>query len=195
MEPWVWAVVIFFAGLALAMLEVFIPSGGIIGFLSLTAVVASIVLAFRQSPGTGFTFLGLAIVGLPAAFSTALHFFPRTRMGQRMILGAPSDDEVISDDDPRKQLRALVGRHGAALSVMLPSGRVRIDGRLYDAMSEGLPIEAGENVVVIDIRGGSLVVRIASPAAPRAASDDPLARPIESWGIDPFDEQGKSSRG
>ncbi len=188
MEPWAWAIVIFSAGLALAMLEVFIPSGGVLGFLSLSAVVVSIVLAFRHSPGTGFTFLGMAIVGLPAAFTTALHFFPRTRMGQRMILGAPSDDEVISEEDPRKVLRAMVGKHGVTLSVMLPSGRVRIDDRLYDAMSEGLPIEAGEPVTVIDVRGGSLVVRVSSQEPPRTNPTDPLARPIESWGIDPFDE-------
>jgi len=190
MEPWVWAVVILFAGLALAMLEVFIPSGGIIGFLSLTAVVVSIVLAFQESPGTGFAFLGLAIVGLPAAFATALHFFPRTRMGQRMILGAPSDEEVLPVEDPRRQLRSMIGKHGVTLSVMLPSGRVRIDDRLYDAMSEGLPIEAGETVTVIDVRGGSLVVRVATQAMPRKSAEDPLARPIESWGDDPFDEPG-----
>jgi membrane-bound ClpP family serine protease len=192
MEPWAWAIVIFSAGLALAMLEVFVPSGGVLGFLSLAAVVVSIVLAFRHSPGTGFTFLGLAIVGLPAAFTTALHFFPRTRMGQRMILGAPSDDEVISEEDPRKALRAMVGKHGVTLSVMLPSGRVRIDDRLYDAMSEGLPIEANQQVTVIDVRGGSLVVRISSQEPPRKNPTDPLARPIESWGIDPFNDTSNS---
>jgi len=109
-------------------------------------------------------------------------------MGQRMILGAPSDDEVISDEDPRKVLRGMVGKHGVTLSVMLPSGRVRIDDRLYDAMSEGLPIEANEPVTVIDVRGGSLVVRVASHELPRANPADPLARPIESWGIDPFED-------
>ncbi len=190
MEPWAWAVVILFAGMALAMLEVFIPSGGVLGFLSLTAVVASVVLAFRESPATGFTFLGLAIIGLPAAFATALHFFPSTRMGRRMILGAPTDDEMLPDDDPRKQLKSLVGKHGVAISVMLPSGRVRIDGRLHDAFSEGLPIEAGQDVTVIDVRGGSLVVRIASVDTEPRNTEDPLARPIEGWGIDPFNEQG-----
>lgn len=189
MEPWAWAVAIFFIGMGLAMLEVFIPSGGVLGFLSLTAVVVSVVLAFRESPSTGFTFLGLAIVGLPAAFATALHIFPSTRMGRRMILSAPTDEEVLPDADPRRQLKAFIGKQGVAASVMLPSGRVRIDGRLYDALSEGLPIEADQQVTVIDVRGGSLVVRIASERNPSRNPEDPLTRPIEGWGIDPFDEQ------
>lgn len=189
MQPWVWAAVILTAGLALAMLEVFVPSGGILGFLSVTAVVAAVVLAFTESPGIGFTFLVLAVVGLPSVFSVALHYFPHTSMGRRVILGPPTADEVSPEDEQRRHLKSLVGKYGAAISVMLPSGKVQIEGNLYDAMSEGLPIEAGQSVVVVDARGGSLIVR--TSMAPKAAPKSDgglLERPFESWGVDPFRE-------
>jgi membrane-bound ClpP family serine protease len=193
MDTWVWAVVILAAGMVLAMLEVFIPSGGILGVCSLIAVVISVITAFTYHPSTGFTFLGLAIIGVPTALGIAFHFFPSTRMGQRMMLAPPSEDEVTPDDDPRLLLKGLIGKHGEAQSVMLPSGRVQIDGQLHDAMSEGLPIEAGQHVVVVAVRSGSLVVRPSTaPKAAEPTGDGLLERPFETWGIDPFEEEGKS---
>jgi membrane-bound ClpP family serine protease len=187
MDSWVWAIVILVAGLGLAMLEVFVPSGGILGFLSVAAVIASVVLAFYESPAIGFTMLGVAVVGLPSAFSVALHFFPRTSMGRRVILGPPTDEEVSPDDDVRRHLKSLVGKYGVTTSVMLPSGRVRIEDRLYDATSEGLAIEANQSVVVVEVRSGGLVVRAAKAPQSAPKSDGTLLdRPFESWGIDPF---------
>jgi hypothetical protein len=43
---------------------------------------------------------------------------------------------------------------------MLPSGLIRIDGRSYDASSEGMPIEAGQRVKVVDVQTNRLVVRL-----------------------------------
>lgn len=189
MEYWVWAIMILTTGLALAMLEVFVPSGGILGFLSVTAVIAAVVLAFAYDVLVGFTFLGVAVIGLPSAFSVALHFLPRTSVGRRVILGAPSNEEVSPEDEQRRLLKSLVGKYGVTLSVMLPSGRVRIEGRLYDAMSEGLPIEANQSVVVVEARGGNLVVRAAAaPKSAPASEGSLLERPFESWGVDPFRE-------
>lgn len=189
MDAWVWASIILVAGLALAMLEVFVPSGGILGFLSVTAVVASVVLAFKTGPGVGFTFLGIAVVGLPTVFSVALHYFPRTAIGQRVILGPPTDEEVSPDDELRRHLKSLVGKYGVAISMMLPSGKVQIEGRLYDASSEGLPIDAGQSVMVVDLRAGGLIVRMAAaPKASTASEGSLLERPFESWGVDPFRE-------
>ena len=102
MHPVIWSVLLLAFGLALAMLEVFIPSAGILGFLSLSAIVTAIVLAFSFS-GTivGFLFLGIAAISLPATVIVAFKWLPSTPFGRRLMLGTPKEKEVLPDDDPR----------------------------------------------------------------------------------------------
>ncbi len=192
MQDLLFPVLLLIAGLGLAVLEVFVPSAGVLGFLSVSAVIASVVIAFfNGGPSAGFPFLVLAAAGLPGAFALALYLLPRTSMGQRVILGPPTSDEVLPDDAERQ--RQLIGKIGVTQSVMLPSGRVKIEGQLYDALSEGLPIEAGQTVAVVNLRGGSLVVR-PSKAAPTPKSEGSLLdRPFESFGVDPFQDEDESA--
>ena len=69
---------------------------------------------------------------------------------------------------------------------MLPSGAVEIDGQTIDALSEGVPIESGQRVRVIEVRGMRVVVRPADDEPP--TTDDVLSQPIDSLGLEPFDD-------
>ncbi|HUY36896.1 MAG TPA: NfeD family protein [Pirellulales bacterium] len=188
MDPLFWAAVLMLLGLALASAEVFVPSGGIIGFLSLVAVIAAVGLAFFRGPWYGLSFLGLAVLAVPAVLAAALHFWPETRLGRRFLLAVPTSADVLPDDDQRRELKSLVGRVGEAKSLMLPGGAVLIDGRHVDALSEGMAIEKGAWVKVVEVRGTRIVVR---PTAERPRSDDPddpLSQPFDEMGLNPFDE-------
>ena len=70
---------------------------------------------------------------------------------------------------------------------MLPSGAVVIDGRTIDALSEGTPIEAGQRVRVIEVRGNRVVVRLAE-GEQGPPSDDVLSQPIETLGLDSLED-------
>src|SRR6185312_15262170 len=50
MDYLAWAAILLAIGLSLAMLEVFVPSGGLLGFMSMTSMLAAIFLAFRHGP-------------------------------------------------------------------------------------------------------------------------------------------------
>jgi membrane-bound serine protease (ClpP class) len=190
----VWAALLLAVGLGLIALEVFIPSGGILGFLAACAVVASVVVAFFSGPQTGVAFLMISVVGMPLVVVAAIKYWPYTPMGRRMLLKGPSGDDVIPRDE---HLTALVGRYGTAKSLMLPSGAVTIDGRTVDAISEGMTIERGQPIRVIKVRGNRVFVRSVDPdevpedfatdEAPKDEKDD-LSRPIESLGLDPFED-------
>ena len=190
MEPWVWAVLLFLLAMSLAMLEVFLPSGGILGFLSVCSVIGALVLAFRSGPTAGLAILAATIVGTPLAIMAALKVWPHTPIGRRVMLGVPTADEVLPDSPRQRALRELIGHTGKARSAMLPSGAVLVDGRTIDAVSMGVAIEAGQAVRVIDVRGNRVLVRPLDDdqevAEPRA--DDPLSQPIESLGIEPLDD-------
>jgi len=190
MEPLIWAALLLLLGLTLVLLEVFVPTGGLLGFLSLTAILVGIGLAFRQNAAYGFGFLLVAAVAVPTALGFAFRFLPRTPIGRRILPTVPTSKDVLPDNEERRALRGLVGKLGQAKSMMLPSGAVVVEGRTIDAVSEGMPIEPGQLIRVIEVRGTRVVVRPveAGEEKPPPASDDPLSRPIDTLGIDPFDD-------
>ncbi len=53
LDPLSWAVLLMLIGCGLVVMEVFIPSGGILGFLSGVCIIGSIVMAFRRDSTTG----------------------------------------------------------------------------------------------------------------------------------------------
>ena len=187
MDPLVWAAILLLLGLLLLVGEVFVPSGGVLGFLSIASLVSGIVLAFyHRGIEAGVVFLSVTAILVPMALAAAFRWWPHTPMGRRLLLDVPRSDEVLPDTPQRRALRQMVGRLGVAKTVMLPSGAVTVDGVSIDAISEGMPIEAGQRVRVIEVHGNRVVVRPAEDAPPEP--DDMLSRPIESLGIDGLDE-------
>lgn len=189
MDPLAWSVLLLVLGLALVCLEVFVPSGGVLGFLALGSLVAGIVLAFyHRGAQVGLLFLLVTAVAVPVAVMFAFRYWPKTPMGRRILLGVPSAEEVLPDSPQRQKLRQLVGKLGVAKSLMMPSGAVEIGGQTIDALSEGMPIEKGQRVKVIEVRGTRVLVRPTDEDEPVASTDDVLSRPIESIGLDSLED-------
>ncbi len=186
---WVWAILLLVLGIGLAVLELFIPSAGILCVLAAASVVGAVIMGFRQGPIMGFSILVAAVVGLPAMLVLALKYWPRTAMGRRVLLAAPKSEEVLPDDPSLRALKAMVGRVGRAKSRMLPAGIISIDGRTIDALSEGTPIDPGQAVRVIEVRGNRVVVRRVEEETPSQSAENPLERPINSVVPDPFEEE------
>jgi membrane-bound ClpP family serine protease len=195
MSPVFWAAILLLVGLSLVMAEIFVPSGGVIGFLSFASILAAIAMAFYQSgPTIGIMFLLVSCIAVPAVLSAAFRFLPGTPVGRRLLPDIPTSEEVLPDSEERRRLRQLVGRIGQAKSKMLPSGAVQVDDQIIDAVSEGQPIEPGERVRVIEVRGAMVVVRpvddsaVDDRAEKQQPADDILSRPIDTLGLDPFDD-------
>lgn len=189
MELWVLSLLLLIAGLALAALEIFFTSGGLIGFLSFAAIVGAVILGFQSSTGMGLGVLATAIIGVPTVVMAALHWLPETAVGRKLILHAPTSDDVLPDDPKLRSLRTLVGKVGQAKSKMLPAGVVKIEGRTVDCVSEGMAVEPGTWVRVLEVRGNRVVVRPLDPgeAPPDRSPEDPLSKPAD---VDPFDSNG-----
>ena len=187
LDPLGWAVVLLALGCGFLVLEVFIPSGGLFGFFAAICVIGSMVMAFRRDVTTGLSFMAVAVFAVPAVVGLAFKYWPKTPMG-RAFLGDLPDPAMTHVDDPR---RALVGKVGVAQSMMLPSGAVLIDGQIIDAVSQGLAIDPGQPVVVVEVKANRVMVRPARPHEVRTADlnpDDLLSRPIQDFGIESLDE-------
>jgi membrane-bound serine protease (ClpP class) len=183
-----WASLLLLLGLGLVMLEVFVPSGGILGCLAGISLLVAVILAFVSSPYSGLGFVAICIVALPICLAVALHYWPSTPMGRRILLPTTDGDEMLPDDEFRRELKDLVGKLGVAKSLMLPSGAVQVGDRLIDAVSEGPAIEPGQKVRVIEVRSNRVVVSPAEDSAPVLSGSDELSRPIDTIGLDPFED-------
>jgi len=186
-DPIVWAILLMLVGCVVLVLEVFIPSGGILAVMATAAFVGSILLAFQRSAETGFAFVTTTIIAVPAVLTLAFKYWPKTRFGKAFLGELPTDADVLPDDPHR----ALLGRVGVARSKMLPSGAVEIEGHMIDAMTLGQAIEPGQYVVVTEVRANRMVVRPAKgnerPGRPTSPADL-LNRPIEELGIESLED-------
>ncbi len=190
MDPLVWSSLLLLLGLTLVICEVFIPSGGVLGLLSVAALVAGVSLAFyNKGIEIGLLFLTVATVLVPTALALAFRYWPQTPMGRRLLLDVRSGEDMLPDTPERRKLAQLVGKLGVAKTLMLPSGAVVIEGRTIDALSEGMSIEAGQRVRVVAVHGSRVVVRPADDSEELPPEDvDMLSRPIESLGIDSLED-------
>jgi len=154
------AVILLAVGIVLVLLEVFIPSGGILAVLATTAIIAAIVLGFRHGTNTGFVFLGVVIVSVPVMIILGLKLFPSTPVGKKVILTPAVETPVqrgaagVSDED----FSRLLGKSGKTATALRPSGIVEIDNQRYSAVAEGEMIEKGMEIVVVRVDGNSIVV-------------------------------------
>jgi membrane-bound serine protease (ClpP class) len=188
LDPIGWAMVLLALGCGLLILEVFIPSGGILSFLAFAAVIGSMVMAFQRNTTTGLSFIAIALVAVPLAIGLGLKLWPSTPMGRAMLGELPTDEEVR----PENPHRHLVGRVGVAQSLMLPSGAILVDGQYIDAVSQGIPIDPGEPVMVVEVRANRVMVRPAKPDEVQHAAlpqDELLSRPIEEFGLEGLDDE------
>lgn len=187
LDPLSWAIILMIIGCGLVVLEIFIPSGGVLGFLALVAIIASVFAAFRRDVTTGFGFIAVSLIGVPVVVGLAFRYWPYTPMG-KAFLGELPDEEEIRPEDPRRE---LVGRLGIAKSKMLPSGSVSIDGRMIDAVTTGVAIDPGQTIVVVEVRGNRVVVRPADDGDIRqqpGIAKDFLETPVEDLGIESIDD-------
>jgi len=137
------------AGFIFLILEVFVPSGGILGLLSLGSTVFGIYALFHQ----GHTFVAfLAMVFFLASFWAMFTFMIR-----RLRFPATLPPDTATSVDHR--IADLVGREGVTLTPLRPAGMASIDGRKVDVVTLGDFIKKDIPIRVVDISGNRVVVR------------------------------------
>ena len=148
------------AGVAAVIVEMFVPALGLIGAGGLAAIVASIVMVYREF-GTlvGSIYLGAAIIVLPVLFVLYFRYLPRTFVGKRLIQQDVQDREAGYSSYTAEKYDGLVGKEGVALTVLRPVGTVLIDDNKYSAVTAGEFVERDQPIVVSKVEGSRIVVR------------------------------------
>lgn len=161
----IWAFVLLGAAALLFVIEILIPSGGIIGLLAFaTALGAVVAFSFESTTWGVISLLGLILL-VPLCINFALKVIPHTPIGKGLILGTDDQDEeeLSRTESARKEeeqrRKALVGAEGVTTTTMRPIGSVKIDGVTIEASSESGMLEAGAKVRVTRVDGSTVKVR------------------------------------
>ncbi len=178
MSPVVWVAALFLVGIGVIVLEVFVPSGGVLGFVSVAAIIAAIATAFLElGVGAGTAMIALSVVVVPVILGLAFRWFPETPLGRRVLPAPPEAADVVPDAPRRRRARDLVGQRGRTTSDLLPWGTVEVGSESLDGVSDGGPIDAGSEIIVVAAQGAAVVVRPAPVAAAPKRAAEPVAEP------------------
>ncbi len=147
-DPFVSGIFIF-VGYVSMILEVFVPSGGVLGLVSLASSVFGIYSLFYQ----GHPIIALIAIAFYIASFFAMFKFMMRRLN---FSGSLPPDTSTSVD---RRITDLVGREGVALTPLRPARMARIDGRKIDVVTLGDFIDKDVPVRVVDNSGNRVVVR------------------------------------
>lgn len=157
------AVLLLLAGLTVLVVEVFVPSGGMLAIITTVLLCLSVSFAygawFRTSPIAFWGFVFVLILLVPTTLGSAFSILPRTPMGKRALLQAPELARVEPFADEAARLQKLVGKFGTTVTQLNPGGMVLLDGERLHGCSEGMMIDSQTSVEVLGIRGTRVVVR------------------------------------
>ena len=168
-----WEVLIFALGVILVVLEIFaIPGFGVAGVAGIIAMVVGLTLSlvdnvvFEDPEFTGEG-LNLLMRSLSLVLVAILFGLIGSIWATRKILTTSAfsnlslKSEQLREDGyvgVETRQEEVVGSIGSAHTVLRPSGKVMIEGRLYDAKSEYGFIEKGEAVKVTRYETGQVYV-------------------------------------
>ena len=188
MEPFYWSMILVALGFGVVLLELFVPSAGILGLVAAILFVSGIAAGYLHSLWLGTTLLAVVACCLLVLFVMMVKVWPSTPLGRRILIGTMSQDEVMPVGEEYEHEK-LVDQKGIAKTKMLPSGMIKIGDRTYDAVSDGFAIEAGQAIKVVAIKMNRILVQPidADTGTQDFSSDDVLSQPFEDLGIDPIE--------
>ncbi len=154
---WGWIAALVLLGLVFAFAEILVPSGGVLAILTGLSLLGAVVAAFSLGWSEGLITLSAAAVLTPVVILVALRLLPRTPLGRRLIL--PPPETAKAGDLAHLDPAALTGRTGVARTLLRPAGKVEVDGRPLDCVTEGEIVQPGTRVKVLAVHGARVVVR------------------------------------
>ena len=172
------AIALLAGGLFILLLELFIPSAGMLFFAACGCIIASVIVAFQAGTTVGGVFLGLVVVLAAVLPGIGFQLWRRSPLGRQMFLEIDPEETERDRAAANSPTADLIGEVGKTLTPHRPSGVTEINGRRVDTVSEGVMIDEHETVRVVAVTGNRVVVRKYTPTQPDP--NDPFAFDPES---------------
>ncbi len=151
------SVILFVAGIALLLIELFIPGFGIFGGLGLASLVLCIIFQARNATEALILLLIIAAVVLALIFIAARSFKRGILYRSSIVLknSAKKDEGYFANEDKTR----FAGKTGISLTPLRPSGIASIDGEKTDVVTDGEYIPKDTQIKVESVIGARVVVR------------------------------------
>ena len=157
---------IFFLGIVLLLLEIFvIPGFGIAGISGIILILAGIFLSLVKHPlsassiqlARAFYTLSLAIIITFIAIILMWRYLPHTGLWKRLVLSfKEAKKEGFQSAASQK---SYLGKTGKSATPLRPSGKAIIAGNTLDVITEGEFIEMDKEIKVIAVEGSKIIVK------------------------------------
>ena len=169
-----WEIILFIIGLILIAFEIFvIPGFGISGISGIALVVTGLILSLLNNvnfdfepvhPGDTGKAILTVIGGLTLGFGLILYL--SSKIGSKGLFRKLALETTLENKEGyvgvSLEADNLVGKTGVASTVLRPSGKVKVDGKVYDAVSvNGEFIEKGIQVIIVRYETGQVYVEAA----------------------------------
>ena len=167
-----WEIILFIVGFILLAVEILIiPGFGVPGILGITFMVSGLILSLLDNvifdfdevqPARVSAAIGTVLISIILSFFLSVWASSKLFASRKGIFRNFALNTIISTDPSYvgvdQQDVPLTGKKGVAQTVLRLSGKVLVEGTVYDAMSEGPFIEKGEKIRITRHEAGQVYV-------------------------------------
>ncbi len=165
-----WEILIFLIGLVLIALELFvIPGFGIAGILGIVLIITGLTLSMLNNLDFDFRLVKneeiskalLTVIG-GVSLGFILIVYLSNKIGTKGIFRNLALNNTLDNKSGyigvSMEAASIVGKQGKSATVLRLSGKVNVEGKIYDAISEDGFIEKDTEIVVVRYETGQVYV-------------------------------------
>lgn len=143
-------------GLVLLILELVVPSFGILSVLGAICLFGGVMMA-SSDPKEAVYMLVIALLVAIVVVIAAIRTFKHRGVWNRFILKEQLTTSKGFTSNPDRSY--LIGMSGEAISPLRPAGTAMIQGERVDVVTKGSFISANQSIVVVEVEGVRVVVK------------------------------------
>lgn len=151
------ALILFIAGMALLLVEMFLPGFGIFGGLGLVCLVLCIIFQAKTFAEGLIMMLiiGAIVVLLALVLARSLRKGRLYRSGIVLKNEQTREEGFVAGSD----MSHLMAKQGVSVTTLRPAGTAAFDGERIDVLTEGEFVPAGTPVEVVRVSGMRVFVK------------------------------------
>jgi len=160
----IWATLCLAAAVVIFLLELLIPSGGLLGVLAAVFFIASLIMFYGVSTMVGIIMSIISLAATPFLIAFAIKIWLTTPIARLLTLNNPpgirdARQPGKAGSEQTQDERDVIGATGVALTDLHPVGSCQVAGRKFDGIAEGAFIQKGTKVRVLGRSGAQLRAR------------------------------------
>lgn len=152
-----WSLALFIIGIVLMLIELAVPGFGVFGVSGIITIIISIIFT-APDPIQGAKSLGIAFLATIIIIPVLYKFLGGSKVFNRLVLAETGTADKGYSNFNVNVSNYLLGKTGEAVTPLRPAGMILVDGKKFDAVSDGTFLQLGSKVKIIQVEGTRIVV-------------------------------------